>query len=289
MTASIERLRLYARLMRLHRPIGIYLLLWPTLWALWIAGEGHPNPGVVAIFVLGVTLMRSAGCVVNDYADRHFDPHVARTQDRPIAAGRVRPREALTLFVVLCVLAFGLVLLTNPLTILLSVMGAFLAATYPFMKRITHLPQIYLGVAFAWAVPMAFAAQTGSVPGVAWLLFFAPIFWATAYDTMYAMVDRDDDLKIGVKSTAILFGQWDWIMVGLFQGLFLMTLFMAGLVVERGPYYFGGLLVAAALALYQQRLIATREPGKCFAAFLNNSWLGAVVFLGIALDYLLAP
>src|SRR3989338_5171934 len=209
-----ERLKDYARLMRLHRPIGIVLLLWPTLWALWIAGQGRPDPRVLAVFVLGVVLMRSAGCVINDYADRNFDPHVERTRDRPIAAGRVSPREALVLFATLCLIAFALVLTLNRLTILLSFAGAFLAATYPFVKRFTHLPQFYLGAAFGWGIVMAFAAVTGAVPALAWVLFAANVFWAAAYDTVYAMVDREDDARIGVKSTAILFGSYDRLMVG---------------------------------------------------------------------------
>ena len=218
-----ERLIQYARLMRLDRPIGIYLLLWPTLWALWIAGEGSPDALVVFVFIAGVTLMRSAGCVINDYADRNFDPHVERTRNRPIAAGRIKPKEALALFAVLCLLAFGLVLLMNRLTILLSLVGVMLAATYPFMKRYTHLPQVYLGAAFGWAVPMAFAAQTGTVPKEAGLLFVATVLWATAYDTMYGMVDREDDVKIGVKSTAILFGDSDRVIIAIIQILLIVV------------------------------------------------------------------
>lgn len=281
-----QRLLQYAYLMRLHKPIGIFLLLWPALWALWIAGAGSPRPLVVFVFVAGVVLMRSAGCVINDYADRGFDPHVARTRDRPIAAGRVKPKEALMLFALLCLLAFALVLLMNSLTILLSLVGAFLAVTYPFMKRYTHLPQVYLGAAFAWAVPMAFAAQTGEVPKVAWLLFVATVLWATAYDTMYGMVDREDDLKIGVKSTAILFGESDRLVIAVIQILLLLALIFAGQVAALGVYYYFGLLLAAVLVLYQQYLIREREPQACFKAFLNNNWLGAAVFGGIALDYL---
>lgn len=272
--------------MRLHRPIGIFLLLWPALWALWIAGEGRPDPLVLFVFVAGVVLMRSAGCVINDYADRHFDPHVARTRDRPIAAGRVAPREALVLFAVLCLVSLGLVLLLNRLTVLLSLVGALLALTYPFMKRYTHLPQVYLGAAFGWAIPMAFAAETGAVPREAWLLFVANVLWATAYDTMYGMVDREDDLKIGVKSTAILFGEADRAIIGIVQVLMLLALAMAGQVAELGGYYWFGLLLAACLAVYQQYLIREREPRACFKAFLNNNWLGAAVFGGILLDYL---
>lgn len=282
----LSHLREYALLMRLHRPIGILLLLWPTLWGLWFAANGLPRIDLLVIFVLGVALMRSAGCVINDYADRGFDPHVERTRDRPIAAGRVSPREALVLFAVLCVVAFGLVLLTNALTVGLAVVGAFLAASYPFLKRYTHLPQFYLGAAFGWGVVMAFAAQTGAVTALAWLLFAANICWAVAYDTAYAMVDRDDDLKIGVKSTAILFGRYDRLMVGLFHIAALALLALAGYVAELGILYYSGLVAAAMTALYQQYLIRARERGACFRAFLNNNWFGAVVFAGLLLDYL---
>jgi 4-hydroxybenzoate polyprenyltransferase len=281
-----ERFLQYAYLMRLHRPIGIYLLLWPTLWALWVAGEGQPRPLVLLVFLFGVVLMRSAGCVINDYADRNIDPHVTRTRDRPLAAGRVSPREALSLFAILSLVAFGLVLLMNRLTILLSFGAVVLAAVYPFMKRFTHLPQVILGAAFAWAIPMAFAAQTGNVPKVAWLLFVATVLWATAYDTMYGMVDRDDDVKIGVKSTAILFGEADRLIIAILQILALGALLMVAQLAGLGLYYLFGLLVAAALVFYQQYLIRDRAPEQCFRAFLNNNWFGAVVFTGIVLDYL---
>ncbi len=273
-------------LMRLHKPIGILLLLWPTLWALWIAAAGWPHAGVLTVFVLGVILMRSAGCVINDYADRKFDPHVQRTKDRPLASGKVSPREALILFVILCLLAFALVLTMNRLTIGLAFVGAFLAATYPFMKRYTHFPQVYLGAAFGWAVPMAYAAQTGEIGRIAWLLFIATVLWATVYDTMYGMVDRDDDLKIGVKSTAILFGTADRLIIGILQVLLLLDLVLIGNQAALGLYYYFGLVVAAALALYQQYLIRNREPALCFQAFLNNNWFGAAIFCGIFLDYL---
>ena len=281
-----DRLIQYAHLMRLHRPIGIYLLLWPTLWALWIAAEGHPDLLVVFVFVSGVVLMRSAGCVINDYADREFDPHVERSRDRPIAAGRVKPKEALALFMVLCLGAFALVLLMNKLTIYLSLAGVVLAASYPFMKRYTHLPQVYLGAAFGWAVPMAFAAQTGGVPKVAWLLFVATVLWATVYDTMYGMVDRDDDIKIGVKSTAVLFGEADRTIIAIIQLLFIAALLLIGQAAALGGYYYFGVLLAAALSIYQQYLIRNREPKYCFQAFLNNNWLGAAVFSGLVLHYL---
>jgi 4-hydroxybenzoate polyprenyltransferase len=282
-----ERLQEYALLMRLDRPIGIFLLLWPTLWALLVAGEGRPDPLVLMVFILGVVLMRSAGCVINDYADREIDGHVQRTRDRPIAAGRISAREAQLLFLGLCLLAFGLVLLLNLLTILMSLVGVLLAATYPFMKRITHLPQVYLGAAFGWSVPMAFAAQTGSVPPIAWLMFTATVLWATAYDTMYAMVDREDDLVLGVKSTAILFGESDRHIIGIIQVMLLVCLLMIGHQAELGLFYFAGVAVASGLALYQQALIRYREREGCFRAFLNNNWFGAAVFLGLLLDYLL--
>jgi len=280
-----DRAYQYALLMRLDRPIGVFLLLWPTCWALWIAGEGSPDTGVTLVFVLGVVLMRSAGCVINDYADRDFDPHVKRTEQRPIAAGRVTPKEALILFAVLCLLAFVLVLTMNRLTIGLSLVGALLAAVYPYTKRHTYLPQVFLGLAFGWAVPMAFAAQTGTLPAVAWLLLMATVLWATAYDTMYAMVDREDDLKIGVRSTAILFGDADRVIIGIIQALLLLTLWVVGGKAELGLYYKLGLLAAAGLAAYQQYLIRDRDPRGCFRAFLNNNGFGAVIFAGLVLDY----
>ncbi|HKJ09854.1 MAG TPA: 4-hydroxybenzoate octaprenyltransferase [Gammaproteobacteria bacterium] len=281
-----DRLYQYYRLTRLDRPIGSLLLLWPAMWALWIAGKGHPQPLIVAVFVLGVFIMRSAGCVLNDYADRHIDPHVKRTQARPLAAGQVSPREALILFVVLSLIAFALVLLLNRLTVLMSFGGIALAAVYPFTKRYTHLPQVFLGAAFGWAVPMAFTAQTGAVPKVGWLLFIAAILWAVVYDTMYAMVDRDDDLKIGVKSTAILFGDADRLIIGIVQALLLGALVLAGQLAHLHSMYYLGLVVAAGLALYQQYLIRGRQRDKCFQAFLNNNWFGGVVFAGIVLHYM---
>lgn len=277
-------LREYAMLMRLHRPIGILLLLWPTLWGLWFAAGGVPDLHVLAVFVAGVVLMRSAGCVINDYADRDFDPHVARTQDRPIAAGRVSPREALVLFGVLCLIAFALVLTLNRLTVALAIIAALLAAIYPFTKRVTNLPQFWLGAAFGWAIPMAFAAQTGTVPPLAWLLFAANVFWAVAYDTAYAMADRKDDLRVGVKSTAILFGSWDRAMIFLHHAAALVLLAVAGVQTGRGMFFYTGLVVAATLALYQQRLIRDRVPEQCFSAFLNNNWFGLAVFAGLAVD-----
>jgi 4-hydroxybenzoate polyprenyltransferase len=281
------RLDAYWRLMRFDKPIGIFLLLWPGLWALWIAGQGKPAPLVVFVIVMGTVLMRAAGCVINDYADRDFDPHVERTKLRPIAAGEVSPKEALWLFVGMCLTAFGLVLLMNPLTIALSVPGAFLAASYPFMKRYTHLPQAYLGLAFGWAVPMAFAAETGGIPFVAWEIFLATVLWALIYDTMYAMVDRDDDLKIGVKSTAILFNRWDRAIIGALQAIMLLILADVGRREGLSEPYGLGLAVAVGLAVYQQWLIRKRGKLECFKAFLNNHWFGAAVFGGIFLDYLL--
>jgi 4-hydroxybenzoate polyprenyltransferase len=282
----VERLKDYARLMRLHRPIGILLLLWPTLWALWIAAHGRPGLHILAVFVLGVVLMRSAGCVINDYADRDFDPHVERTRDRPIAAGRVSPREALVLFAALCLIAFALVLTLNRLTILLSFAGAFLAASYPFIKRFTHLPQFYLGAAFGWGIPMAFAAQTGGIPPLGWILFAANVCWAVAYDTAYAMVDRDDDRQVGVKSTAILFGRHDRVMVLLFHVLTLSLLAWTGALAGLGLRYYAGLAAAFGFVLYQQQLMRDRTRDGCFRAFLNNNWFGAAVFAGLVLHYL---
>ncbi len=284
-----ERLPQYAQLMRLDRPIGILLLLWPTMWALLIAGDGHPDPLILAVFVLGVVVMRSAGCVINDYADRDIDPYVRRTRNRPIADGRVTPQEALKLFVVLCLVAFALVLLLNWQTILLSFVAVALAALYPFAKRYTHLPQVVLGAAFSMAIPMAFTAQIGEVNRIAWLLFLANLLWTTAYDTMYAMVDREDDLKIGVKSTAILFGDVDVIIIGIIQAMMFLALFLAGALVPMGAFYYMGVTVAIGLALYQQELIRERERDGCFEAFLNNNWLGMVIFIGIVVDYLVRP
>ncbi len=271
--------------MRLDRPIGILLLLWPTLWALWIASAGKPDMLVLTVFALGVILMRSAGCVINDYADRDFDRHVRRTQDRPLAAGRVTPQEALVLFAVLCALAFGVVLLLDTFTILLSFVAVMLAALYPFMKRYTHLPQIVLGMAFGWSVPMAYAASSASLPRSAWLLFIATVLWTTVYDTMYAMVDRPDDLKIGIKSTAILFGESDKAIIGALQITMLSVMVLIGTQMELGLAYYLGLTVASGLAAYQQFLIKDREPAKCFKAFLNNNWFGAAIFVGIVAEY----
>lgn len=284
-----NRLREYAMLMRLHRPIGIYLLLWPTLWALWLAGNGQPPRSIVLVFVLGVVLMRSAGCAINDLADRDFDPHVARTRDRPLAAGRVTPSEALILVAVLCLLAFALVLTQNKLTIQLSFIGLILAISYPFMKRLHPLPQVHLGAAFGWSIPMAYAAVTNSLPPIAWLLFLGNVLWSVIYDTQYAMVDRKDDLKIGVKSTAILFGERDKRIIGYLQLALLLVLVVVGLLAGRGWIYYLGLFAAAWLALYQQFLIRDRIPDACFKAFLNNNAFGLVIFCGFLIDFLPAP
>jgi 4-hydroxybenzoate polyprenyltransferase len=282
----IERLKQYAVLARFDRPIGILILLWPTLWALWVASDGKPDTLIFSVFALGVVLMRAAGCVINDYADRDFDPHVERTKQRPIAAGKVSPKEALVVFAVLCLTAFALVLLMNTYTILLSFAGAFLAASYPFMKRYTQLPQAYLGMAFGWAVPMAFAAQTNTIPAVAWVLYLAVMLWALVYDTMYAMVDKDDDLKIGVKSTAILFGAYDRQIIGLLQVIIIGLLLTVGQWQHLAWPYYLGVSVAAGLSAYQQKLIFQRQKAQCFQAFLNNNWFGMAVFIGLAGAYL---
>jgi len=272
-------------LARFDRPIGTLILLWPTLWALWVAGDGKPDLLVFTVFVLGVVLMRAAGCVINDYADRDFDPHVERTKQRPIAAGKVKPKEALIVFAVFCLTAFGLVLLMNTYTILLSFIGAFLAASYPFMKRYTHLPQAYLGMAFGWAVPMSFAAQIGEIPAVAWVMYLAVMLWALVYDTMYAMVDKDDDVKIGVKSTAILFGAYDRHIMGGLQLVIIALLVAVGLMAQLGWPYYLGVWVAAGLSVYQQKLIFQRQKADCFKAFLNSNWFGLAVFLGLLVNY----
>jgi 4-hydroxybenzoate polyprenyltransferase len=279
------RLKEYALLMRLDRPIGIWLLMWPTLWALWVAGEGHPRPDVFAVFVAGVVLMRSAGCVINDFADRNIDPHVERTRDRPLADGRVSPGEALALAAGLGTMAFGLVLTMNRLTVLLALAGAALTVAYPFLKRFTHLPQVWLGASFGWSVPMAFAAQTGTVSRVAWLMFVAVVIWAVVYDTMYAMVDREDDLKLGVGSTAILFGEADRAILLGMHTLLILALWLTGRVADLGNWYLAGVGAAAVLAGWQQYLIRRRDRDACFRAFLNNHYFGMAVFAGILLDY----
>ena len=283
-----ERLDLYERLMRLDKPIGILLLLWPTLWALWLSAYGQPDWRVVWIFVLGTVLMRSAGCVINDLADRHIDPHVARTKDRPLAAGKVSKKEALTLFCFLSLSAFCLILpLQNLKVIGLSFVALFLAATYPLTKRFFAIPQAYLGIAFGFGIPMAYAAHLDAVPRVAWYLLLANVFWAVAYDTEYAMFDREDDLKIGIKTSAITFGRFDVAAVMLCYALTLGLLGWVGSILHLGRYYHVGLGVAGALAAYHFLLIRQRDPARCFKAFMHNNWLGASIFAGIVLDYLL--
>lgn len=281
-----NRIHEYALLMRVDKPIGTFLLLWPTLWALWLAGNGQPPQKIVILFMLGVFLMRSAGCVINDIADRHLDSFVARTQQRPLAAKRVSVPEAVVLFGALCLSAFILVLLTNRLTIQLSLIGAALAVSYPFMKRFHYFPQVHLGVAFGWSIPMAFAAITNHVPAIAWLLFTANLIWSVVYDTMYAMVDRKDDLQMGAKSTAILFGSQDKRIIGYLQMLLLGLLALIGILMNMGLIYYLGLFAAAWFVLYQQYLIRHRQPANCFKAFLNNNWFGLTVFCGILLSYL---
>lgn len=280
------KIKPFWQLMRLDKPVGIYLLLWPTLWALWIAAEGIPDFSILVIFILGVIFMRSAGCVINDYADRHVDGHVSRTLARPLITGSVTSKQALILFAVLLVSSFVLVLFTNILTIQLSFAGAALAAIYPFMKRHTHLPQVFLGAAFSWAIPMAFAAQADALPKFIWLIYIANLSWTVAYDTMYAMVDRDDDLKIGVKSTAILFADADKVMIGLLQIIAIFCLFLLGSELALNAFYYAGLVVASGLMVYQQWLIRSRDKAGCFAGFINSHWVGVAVLVGILLSYL---
>jgi len=281
-----ERLYQYALLMRWHRPAGGLLLLWPTLWALWISGEGSPDPIIVLIFVIGVFTMRSTGCVINDVADRDFDPYVRRTRDRPLATGAVSTKEALIVFFVGVMVSASLLLALNWLSFKLACAGLLIAVCYPFLKRYTYLPQLFLGVAFGWGIPMAFAAQTNSVPLVAWLLFIANLLFSTIYDTQYAMVDRDDDLRLGIKSTAILFEESDRSIIGILQGLMVVSLVFVGARTGLGvPYHFS-LFVIIILFIYQQVLIRDREPRTCFAAFKNNNWVGFTVFAGLVLDNL---
>ena len=282
------KLRLYAQLVRLDRPIGILLLLWPTLWALWIAGKGQPDVLVVIVFIAGTVLMRSAGCAINDYADRDFDGLVKRTAQRPLAAGKISTREALAVAAVLSFIAFVMVLiLLNALTIQLSFAALFLAASYPFTKRFFAMPQAYLGIAFGFGIPMAFAALNDGVPALAWWLLLANIFWTIAYDTEYAMVDRDDDIRIGINTTALLFGKFDVAAVMLCYLMTLGMLLAIGKQLDMGWPYWVGLTAAAAIALYHYTLIRHREREKCFKAFLHNNWFGASVFAGLAADYAL--
>ena len=286
MEEILDRAQQYWVLARFNKPIGILILLWPALWALWIASSGRPDFLVLTVICSGVVLMRAAGCVINDYADRDFDPHVERTKLRPIAAGKVKPKEALVLFAVLCLSAFALVLLLNQYTIMLSFGGAFLAASYPFMKRYTQLPQAYLGIAFGWAVPMTFAAQSNEIPLVAWLLYLATALWALVYDTMYAMVDKEDDLKIGIKSTAILFGDKEREIMAVLQIIIMLLLVQIGRMQGLSWVYYASLLCASGFFIYQQKLIFYREKAACFKAFLNSNWFGLTVFVGLVFEYL---
>ncbi len=285
----VTQLRHYGRLMRVDQPIGIWLLLWPTLWALWIAGDGHPDEGLFVVFVLGVFFMRSAGCVFNDYIDRKIDPHVARTRARPLASGAVAPTEALVLFTGLCLIAIGLASMLNRPAQLLAVVGAGLTLAYPFLKRYMSVPQLILGAAFGWAVPMAFAAQTGNTPRLAWLVFGTALIWAIIYDTFYAMVDREDDRKLGVKSTALLFGEADLFLIGGLQTLMVVALVFIGVRAELGFWYFLSVSGSAVLMVYHQWLARHRDPAGCFAAFRHNHNIGLLVFVGIALHYALNP
>lgn len=278
----------YLTLIRFERPVGTYLLLWPTLWALWLAAEGLPDAKLLVIFIAGTFLMRSAGCIINDYADRNIDGSVKRTANRVLITGKVSSKEALSLFVILCLLAFTLVMFTNQKTTLLSFAALALASSYPFMKRYTHLPQLVLGAAFSFGIPMAFAAQRNELPQQLWLLYIATVLWTVVYDTFYAMVDRDDDLKIGVKSTAILFGADDKRITGLLQTCVIGTLLMSGAQFQLGLYYYLSVAVAACLFIYQQHLIRHRKREQCFKAFINNQWVGASIFAGIFFDYLLS-
>jgi len=280
-----DRMAQYAILMRLDKPIGSFLLLWPTLWALWIAGEGSPSSHLIVVFVLGVFITRSAGCVMNDFADRYFDHHVQRTQSRPMTTGKVKISEAFYLIGFLLVIALLLVLTTNRLTVLLSLVAIPLAGIYPFMKRYTYIPQFFQGLAFSWGIPMAFAAQTNAVPIITWLLLIANILWAMSYDTIYAMVDREYDLKIGIKSTAILFDEADRFFVGLIQSMMLVVFIIIGIQLGLGWYYYSSVLLAIGLVVYYHYLIRERIPELCFKAFLNNNWLGVTIFSGIVLHY----
>lgn len=287
MTSLKTRLHYYSQLIRLDRPIGIYLLLWPTLWGLWIASKGIPDIKLLLIFSLGVVLMRSAGCAINDFADRKIDAHVERTKSRPLASGKITAKEAIAVFVVLSLAAFLLVLQLNTTTIYLSFVAVILAASYPFMKRFHSLPQLHLGAAFAWAIPMAFTAVTEQTPPLeAWLLFVATLMWTIAYDTMYALSDKADDLKIGVKSSAILFGKYDKLIIALLQIATLISLISVGLIAGLGLYYYISLFIALLLFIYQHNMIKNREPIASLQAFLHNNWVGIVIFIGIFVDYL---
>lgn len=275
----------YIRLARFDKPIGTFLVLWPALWALWIASAGFPRFDHLAIFITGAVVMRAAGCVINDIADRNIDGHVERTKDRPLATGALRLKEALSFFVILCCAALGLVLCLNTSAIFWSFGALALACIYPFMKRHTFLPQVFLGAAFAWSIPMAFAAVGEAVPAIAWVIFIVTLLWTVAYDTIYAMIDREDDIKIGVKSTAILFGSADRSIIAFLQVLMILGLCMIGDQLDLGSFYFLSVVAASVLLVYQQHLIRLRYKADCFHAFLNNNWVGMVIFFGIALDY----
>jgi 4-hydroxybenzoate polyprenyltransferase len=283
----VDRLKIYVQLMRLDKPIGILLLLWPMLWGLWFAAKGMPDAHVLVIFVLGTVLMRSAGCVINDFADRKIDPHVERTKNRPMAAGKIGSKEAILLAAGLSLCAFLLILPLNQLTILLSVPALFLAGTYPFTKRFFAMPQAYLGIAFSFGIPMAFAAQTNSLPPLIWILMLANLFWVIAYDTAYAIVDKPDDLKIGIKTSAITMGRFDVMGVMLCHGMFIVIMLAIGQLQAMGMAYYAGLMIAVGLIIYQYTLIRNRDRTLCFKAFLHNNWVGMVVFAGIALDFLI--
>lgn len=285
----VTQLSNYAQLMRLDKPIGTWLLGWPTLWALWLAGKGHPDGGIFIVFVLGIIIMRSAGCVLNDFADRRIDPHVERTRNRPIASGAVAPMEALTLFTALALIAIGLAAMLNRPAQVLAVIAAGLTVVYPFLKRFISVPQFVLGAAFGWAVPMAFAAQLGDTPQLAWLVFGTALVWAIIYDTFYAMADREDDIKLGVKSTAILFGDADLFVIGGLQLLMLLALILIGKMAELSAWYYVSVLVSGLLMAYHQWLARDREPTNCFRAFLHNRYIGLVVFIGIVLHYTFSP
>jgi 4-hydroxybenzoate polyprenyltransferase len=284
-----NQLKSYVQLMRLDKPVGVWLLLWPTLWALWLAGEGHPDGGVFVVFFFGVIVMRSAGCVLNDFADRKIDPHVTRTRARPLATGAVAPAEALTLFFALSLIAVGLAAMLNRPAQVLAIVAAGLTIVYPFIKRFVSIPQFVLGAAFGWAVPMAFAAQTGQTEQLAWLVFGAALIWAVIYDTFYAMVDRSDDLKLGVKSTAILFGDADLFVIGGLQVLMLLALLLIGQMANLSGWYLASVAVAALLMAYHQWLARDRHPDGCFKAFQHNHYIGMAIFTGILLDYTFTP
>lgn len=284
MLNASPRTHAFLELMRFNKPVGTLLLLWPTLWALWIAADGFPSIAVLIIFVLGVIVMRAAGCVINDYADRKVDGGVTRTRNRPLVDGRIEPQEALILFGCLCFSAFFLVLMTNRLTIALSFGGVAIATIYPFVKRYSHLPQVVLGAAWAWSIPMAYAAQTGTLVKEIWVLYFAVVLWTVAFDTFYAMVDRKDDIKVGIKSTAILFGDLDLFWIGVLQGLTLLALVVTGDAFKLGMIYFSGVLTVGLLFIYQQIIARHRQPEACFKAFRNNQWVGVVLFIAIVVD-----